>query len=91
MDTVGIPFSCLLKTFSAFLIFLTFLLVLTVDFFWIFKTQLFVNVDKTFDKLWRVLNVGNSGPSDYSCYNSQTDKPNMDDCRQKFLDNISEC
>ncbi|KAL9916445.1 tetraspanin 42Eg isoform 2-T2 [Glossina fuscipes fuscipes] len=107
--------SCLLKTFAAFLIFLTVLLVLTVGFFWIFKTQLFVNVDKTFDKLWREQPVpikpgnasqiasierwleccGNSGPSDYvlppySCYNSQTDKLNMDGCRQKFLDYISE-
>ncbi|KNC29239.1 hypothetical protein FF38_02367 [Lucilia cuprina] len=38
---------------------------------------------------------GNAGSSDYvlaphSCYNSETDKLNMDGCRQKFLDYIAD-
>ncbi|EDW01553.1 tetraspanin-9 [Drosophila grimshawi] len=41
------------KSFVAVVVVLIVLQVLTVGFFWIFQTSLLINVDKTFDQLWR--------------------------------------
>ncbi|XP_030387326.1 uncharacterized protein LOC115633948 [Scaptodrosophila lebanonensis] len=103
------------KTFVVILIVLVILEVLVVGFFWIFQTSFLINVDQTFDQLWRdqpvpikpgnvsqIANIerwldccGNVGSTDYilppnSCYNSETDKLNVEGCRQKFLDYIAD-
>ncbi|XP_017487514.1 PREDICTED: protein late bloomer-like, partial [Rhagoletis zephyria] len=103
------------KAFAVILILWVVLQTLTVGFFWIFQSTLLINVDNTFDQLWRNQPVpikpgnasqiasierwldccGNVGPSDYmlppySCYSSTTDKLNLDGCRQKFLEYISD-
>ncbi|XP_053965157.1 protein late bloomer [Anastrepha obliqua] len=41
------------KTFAIILILWAVLQTLTVGFFWIFQSTLLINVDKTFDQLWR--------------------------------------
>ncbi|XP_037952064.1 protein late bloomer-like [Teleopsis dalmanni] len=45
--------SCWSKGFVVLLVILVILQLLIVAFFWIFETSLLINVDKTFDQLWR--------------------------------------